>query len=376
MQYQKLEEYRKGLFTTLVKPLNKKHMEEASRVNITLISEKSLIQDGKIDQNYKWYEFNDCKHRQFLQPTHVRRNHIDCDICFEEQIAEAASQRGFTVLSKTNDALFRVMKRDKCGHISNIRHSNMKSKSLDDLDYKCSQCLEIRFEQEALEKNLTYLGTAINKTGIFRHYRFNTCGHTRDINPAAVARSAIDCQQCKEDKYKQSAENAGLVYIGACKVKSDCKRTYQLPCGHNKELRMDHARDGSYLCDICGDSHYTKPSSIYLLRIKSKDGFSWLKLGYAHNITLRKTNYKLDRNSDVYLVKVVDTPTGAIASSNERKWHKQLRKLKVNSKFMQNYHKGNGHTECYPLEVESIILELMNNLHNELNNKEKELCGN
>jgi len=360
----------KGYLTELTKPLNDKHSSEGSLIGVTLVSEIGLVRQNGFDQNYKLYEFNSCGHRQYLQPTHVRRNNVKCSVCFEQSISSSLTALGYTLIGKGSSAAFRLVKRNICGHVTEMRHTNTSKKEFaaEELNYTCSECYESRLHREAKEKNLTYLGQALSKKGVFRHYKFNSCGHTKDINSGCVARGNFECKQCKEVAYSESASSVGLEYVGYCDNKSDYKRKYKLPCGHIKELRMDHAKDGSYLCDYCGDSHYTKPSSVYLLKIKNKDGFTWLKLGYAFNVNLRLSNYGLDINDcEVEILKILNTPTGAMAASLERAWHKEFKSFKVDSKFMKNYHKGNGHTECYYLTAEQSLILAMANAEDKLN---------
>ena len=341
---------------------NQKHITEAENIGLTLLSEEPFIRNGKPDFNYKVYKFNTCSHSQHLQVTHVRRNAVRCSICFEHEITKAAKARGYTVIGVCDNALFRKVKRDICGHISEIRHGNIKKDKIERLTSICQECYEIKLAKDAEAADMTYLGQAITKGGVFRHYMFNKCGHKRDIQAPCISKGNFSCSECKENNYAESALKAGLVYIGKSSNKSDHKRNYKLPCGHTKEIRMDHASSGSYLCDFCGDSHYTKPSSIYLLEITHKDNFSWLKLGFAKDLELRKSGYGLSKGCVVSTVKVVDVPTGAFAVSTEKKWHKLLKSLRLDSKLMKNYHKSNGFTECYSLSAKSIITELMHNL--------------
>lgn len=354
--------------------MNKKHEQEAIDIGLTLISEIPLNRNGVDDFNYKLYKFNNCTHEQYLQPTHVRRNNVRCNTCFEQNIVTIAKERGFTVLGACDDALFRLMKRDVCGHINKVRHGSLvrRLESTRDLDFTCEECHENRLIEDAQAADMTYLGAALARGGMFRHYKFNKCGHARDINSACITRGNFFCSECKEEKYAEDALAAGLIYKGFGSTKSECKRLYQLPCGHTKEIRMDHAKDGSYLCDKCGDSHYTKPSSIYLLKMQTPDGFSWLKLGFSKSLTIRKNNYGLVKGCKVDLLCAVDVATGAIAVSVEKGWHKLLKPLRLSKSLMKNYHRFNGFTECYSILAEGQILTLMDALMKSSN--ERTVC--
>ena len=349
--------------------MNKKHQEEAEAIGFTLISEKPLVKNGIEDFNYKVYKCNICATENYLQPTHVRRNSVTCQTCYTASLVSDAEQHGFTLVERCSDPEFCIVKRDKCGHIFKMRTQGVKRRIRkgSNPDHDCEQCYNARLKLDAENKNLTYLGPALTKKGVFRNYRFNLCGHTRDINATCVARGNFFCSECKEVRYSNEAQNAGLIYKGFGTVPSECKRLYELPCGHTKEIRMDHARDGSYLCDTCGDSHYTKPSKIYLLKIKSPDSFTWLKLGFAKNLAIRKNNYGLIKGCEVEILALIDVPTGALAVSKEKSWHKIFKPFRLDPKLMKKYQKFNGFTECYSVEIEQSILQVVSDLQKELN---------
>jgi hypothetical protein len=348
------------------KYMNNKHKIEAESIGLTLISEEPLNNNGTLDFNYKLYRFNSCSHDQYLQVTHVRRNNVKCKVCFEQDIIDSAKIKGFTVVGSGVNALFRKVKKDSCGHLSEIRHTAFKKHNTPETDY-CPQCYDIKLAKDAEAADMTYLGKALSNNGVFRHYMFNKCGHTRDIQAPCITYGNFSCSECKENRYKDLAAIHGLKYVGFCSNRSDCKRKYILPCGHTKEIRMDHASGGSYMCDICGDSHYTKPSSIYLLKMKASDGFSWLKLGFAKDLATRQSSYGLGKHCSVETIMVVDVPSGAFAVSKEKSWHRLLKQYRLDSKLMKKYHKFNGFTECYILDVESTITQLMLNLVKEIN---------
>jgi hypothetical protein len=128
-----------------------------------------------------------------------------------------------------------------------------------------------------------------------------------------------------------------------------------------KVLRQDHAIDGSYLCDFCGESHYQKPSQLYLYKF-TLDDFSWLKLGFARNLTLRKASYGLDKNVVTELLLNINFDNGREVMLFEKKLHKMFKEYQLDKKLMKSFHKHNGYSECY---VETALHFIVDNIRKE-----------
>lgn len=339
------------MFTGLIK-ISEKHLNEAKQNGLEII--KPADKDfGKSYQNYKLYRYKSCGHLEYLQPTHVRRGNIACKFCLEDQYKQQADKAGLEIIGEGHSSYHRIYRNKACGHITELRTASV-SKS--DSDRKCLPCYEEKLKIDAIAQDMTYLGDAQYNSGVFRSYLFNNCGHIRDVNAACVARGAVDCQECKVDKYKSEALSVGITYNGEAASSDYWKRNYTLECGHTKDLRMDHVRDGSWACDVCGDTHYTKPSKVYLLKIQDRD-FEWLKLGYAKNLQNRKNGYGLSRFAIVTEVFSFDVTTGIQALHIEKAVHSKFKAHRLKSKFMEQYHTNNGHTECYDICVEQGILD-------------------
>lgn len=346
-----------------------KQKQEAVDINLTLVS-KADKDFGKGYQNYNLYKFNICGHSQYLQPTHVRRNNVKCKICLEHDYTVRGETGGFTFVSLADDSNYMLYKREACGHILKLRvqavGKRTKRNSGETVGHSCSVCYEEKLKADAEKINMTYLGAALHNKGVFRHYVFNSCGHKRDINAACVARGAVICQECVVDKYKQEAAAVGLTYNGAATDQPDIKRNYILECGHTKDIRISHVREGSWTCTECGDTHYTKPSKVYLLKITSPE-FSWLKLGYAKDIDIRSSSYGLPKGSVIDTLFSMDVITGLAAMHIEKKLHLQFKSFRINSKSMKKYHKYNGFTECYNTNIQSDLVSALNNIVKENN---------
>ena len=353
-----------GLFTRLIQTGTKtdhktKHWREALAINLLMLG-SAPASFGKGYQNYKHYMYLECGHKEYLQPTHVRRDNVKCTVCLENSYIEAAKNVGFTLLGKTESTYFREYKRDKCGHISTMRTMSINNR-IGNSDIDCEECFDIKLKTIAEARNMTYLGYPEPRCGVFRKYMFNECGHERSINPACIARDVFICQECKENDYRQAAQEQGLVYIGTPDI-TGMKRKYLLPCGCTKDFRMSHVAEGSWCCFECEDTYYNKPSNVYLLHIKAPK-FEWLKLGFAKNLKLRTTNYGLPKNSTVDLLFSKSFNRGIDALYFEKAIHTKLKEHRLSSSLMEQYHRFNGHTECYPFSA-------LSNLLIELNKKE------
>ena len=167
------------------------------------------------------------------------------------------------------------------------------------------------------------------------------------------------CRECQEIRYAEEARKSGLIlngYSGKESFDSSIKRNFTLPCGHTKDIRLDHVRNMRFECSICEESHHSKPSFVYLLKIETDD-FSCLKFGYAKDIKTRIQVYCL-KNAVANEVLVVPFPTGAEAHGFEQSVHRKYKQYKINKNVMKKFMK-NGNTECYPIEmIDAFISEI------------------
>lgn len=342
------------LFSSLDIKLNKnKHSTEALEADLLLINTK-----GK-SVNYKEYLFLKCGHKAQLQPTHVRRKSIECKTCLEEKHKKQFDNSDLEYISASDDADYKLYKRKSCGHILKLTPQSAQSRTrqtkITHNSVACHHCHENKLTEDASRLNMTLLGKCKNKAGTFRHYKFNACGHTRDVNATCVATGNVVCRECVVEKYKKEALRVGLTFNGKATDDPSLKRNYVLKCGHTKDIRMDHVRNGSWTCVICGDSHYTKQSGMYLVKIKTEN-FEWLKLGYAKDLKIRTNSYGLPKESTIETLFTMTVPSGLNALHIEKKLHALFKKHRIDSNIMKQYHKHNGYTECYSTDITSKIL--------------------
>jgi hypothetical protein len=224
---------------------------------------------------------------------------------------------------------------------------------------KCLQCFEESLELACRENNYKYLGKIGEESGAFREIVFNSCGHSKIVHHCQIIKGNAVCRICVANGHKEAALEHGIV--GLSDTEDYRYKLYELPCGHNKVLRVDHAKDGSYLCDTCENSHYTKPSKIYLFKMKHED-FSWLKLGFARNINVRKNNYGLIGGVESELIYEIPVDLGRTAIKIEKKLHRDFKEYRYPKNLMKKYHVNNGFTECYPVSTIELFKKEFENL--------------
>lgn len=325
-----------------------KYRVEAQEFGFMFLGDSSC---GKY--NYRKYS---CEkgHISDYQTQHMRRGNCTCTECYEEELKETARKVGYEILGLSDRGVeFRQVKK-LCGCIEDIRKGNIQAKSRKEPKAKstCKTCYERELNEAMNVANIELVKHIDTYTSEFR---FKSCGHSKIVQKAQVFRNNLVCRECVEDVYKNEAISVGIEYIGLSGDNGDRRRLYKLKCGCIRDLRIDHVRDNSFACYVHDDTHYIKPSSVYLLKITNGDN-SWLKLGYSKNLSLRISNYGIG-NSTVDILAIVNFDTGANAMLFEKGLHRKYKVQRLNKKDMELLHKSNGHTECYPLTMTSVLLE-------------------
>ena len=347
-KYKKFSGFQLGLFSWLVNPsikednlksVNQTHKQEAEENGLELLSRSDSI-------NYNLYRHLNCGHTAFYQSTHVRRGHIQCKTCLLFKYADDANNNNYTLLYVTKNSKQLYLK--PCGHIIESSNQNIRKSS----STKCSECFEETLHSAANTHGYIYKGIA-EEGSASRLIEFKSCGHEKVLQHSQVVKGNAVCRICESIQRKELAASCGLIELTEV---GDRYFEYLLPCKHTKILRADHAIDGSYTCDYCGDSHYQRPSSLYLFKF-SNQNFSWLKLGFSSNLYLRKNNYGLPPDTECELVIKVPFKTGREVMLIEKELHKALKTFRIDKEVMKTYHTNNGHSECYPINVKDKIVK-------------------
>lgn len=337
------------------KTLPEKQVEEAKNAGLTLLrsAEKSY---GKCYANYKLYKFNACGHEQFLQPTHVRRNHVTCLTCYEDGLRIDLSRFGYSLVKHIKGSRY-LTRVDECGHEFDMNLATIRNR----ITNRCSICYEKRIAEECKPKGLVLVGKT-ERAGQYRKYKFIGCGHTIDTVPEVIRDDRFECKTCIEDDFISKITPQGLTLIDRVAVKG--YRWLTLPCGCEREIRLDHARNGNWLCGDCGDTHFTKASNLYLVKFSSEH-FSWLKFGYAKDLETRFNSYGVDSKFNREILFSIPMKDGYTALKLEKSIHADFKEYRLSKEVMKQYHKHNGYTECYPNEIEVVFLEKLQGINNE-----------
>lgn len=319
-------------------PINEKHRIEAEQVGLSLLFRST-------DPNMNFYKFKSCKHTAFMQPTHVRRNSFKCNQCLFNRLVSECHESSSQLLFNLYNSKYKILL--KCNHVVD-RYSSAFNEVVGE---KCKQCFDEALNAACKQNGYILLG---HEGSTNRKIKFVKCKHEKVVVTSQLFIGNVVCRECIDEEYNQAFLNQGLTVVEHL---SDYRyKLFKLPCGCEKKLRVDHAVDGSYLCSNCSDSHYTKPSYVYLLKIEH-EGFTWLKLGFAKNINLRKNGYGLIENCNVSVICSTDFLKGHDAMTFEKSLHSKYKASKLDSKFMKNYHTFSGHTECYPVSMEATLTE-------------------
>lgn len=328
------------------KEINQSQKEEASKFGLELLNRTS-------NPNYNLYRHVECNHFQFLQPTHVRRNAFSCSTCSQNRLVQQAHENGFTYLFHHSNTAKRYIK--PCGHIANlIPQAVSKSKAVN-----CNEC----YQEKLLACSERFGYEILQPEGTGRSLiRFRDCQHQKVVVNQQILRGNIVCTSCRLELLVSEVAEHGLKHKEY--IPGGQYSIFELPCGHDKLLRNCHAREGNYLCDVCGESHYQKPSMVYLFEFKYED-FSWLKLGYSRNLRVRKNNYGLPKETETNVLYVMELDKGSDAHKIERELHKQFKPFRHSKGLMLNYHSSNGFTECYDISVKQKLLDALHEIERE-----------
>lgn len=343
----------------------------------------------------------------------VKEFEIRKDIEIPENQKSEALEKNVTLLSKTDNRCYGYYQL-KCGHFTFLHYGAVRKSTTG--NFHCKECLDIKLQKEADKFNLIYNKDVKSKGCDWRNYTF-PCGHSRDMKTTNVRFSAVACSDCLQEKYNREAEAANAVLLD--KHRNDSKRHYLLPCGHEKVVHLTAMRAGVYRCRECQDiqyeeaakaagliyhkdvksSHYdyrvytlpcgctkeiaiscvskgtfeckthykrtidfSQPIHVYLLKFTLPIG-EVLKLGFAMDVNSRAARYGLD--GTVEHIYSRNFHNGQDAVNLERDLHDKYIHKRIDKNLMSNYME-NGFTECYPLEMESILKSEIENYNEEI----------
>lgn len=303
-----------------------------------------------------------CGHSEIHSHAYLKKHKIvECQKCILSEATTNLASLGFTIVSKIRDG-FRIQC-NKCGTETDTGTTAARKGTP-----CCSTCFEKQLTDDAQNAGLTYLPDVeplrkvnTSRTTLYRAYSCNVCGHIDHFGISAVKLKNVSCDKCYNTRLVQSAENQGMEYLGISDKRGMHK--YKLPCGCYREINPFSVKKGVWACKEHSNTHYHRSSGVYLLQL-TVDDYSWLKFGFAKDLNIRLKGYGLPDNYSHELLFYYPVERGYDALEIEKSVHRKLSEYKLNSIDMKKYMTKTGHTECYPLQVEDLITERM-----------EELCG-
>jgi len=163
----------------------------------------------------------------------------------KKHIAEAKAA-GLTLLGPGRTSSYRLYRFNTCGHEREIHTSVVRA-----YNPKCDPCRQDKLKKEAKAAGLTLLGPG--RTYSYRLYRFNDCGHEQEITKHSIRRSHqnnFKCDACLQAKLRKKAKAKGLTLLGQGKKRS-CRLYRFNTCGHEQEIRPAKIRTNNFRCDQC-----------------------------------------------------------------------------------------------------------------------------
>lgn len=297
-----------------------------------------------------------CGHSIFQTPAYLRKHKpIECQECLWNEVLDNLEIKNFTLLEKVKQG-YRYSC-NTCGYIQvsdlNVCRNGTPS---------CPVCFEDRLARDAEASGFIYLKDkpakrikTNSRETLYRWYSCMECGYEDTFGHIAMRIGNVKCSNCYKNTLISDAERQGMEYLGHY---SGMLHKYRLDCGCERTYQPFTVRMGIWACKQHGDTYYHRPSGVYLLKITSGD-FSWLKFGFAKEMSIRIKGYRLPEDSQVEIIFYKQFDTGYEAMEVEKKIHKCISDARLNPSEMKKYMTGTGHTECYPVELKEVIINKM-----------------
>lgn len=294
---------------------------------------------------YAIYKFKECGHIQKIQRSNVRTGSFSCSSCEEIRFQAEADKAGLDIVrdmpAKNNHRYYKFR---NCGHIQEIGISSVRRGSA-----TCTQCFNERIQKEAEDAGLEIIDGERNFGK--RLYRFKDCSHIQEIQISKVRDKAFRCKCCVVEKHRKEAEDAGLILLGKTDVHPDYRLYKFKCCGHEQAISTARVRSEEIRCPVCSDSYWNEPSNLYILKI-TFDNFTWIKIGFAKNISKRVCAYGLPKGCVVDILYSAQYETAFLAKQQESILHDRFKDFRLDPNVMVKYHRNSGQTECFDCSID------------------------
>lgn len=333
-----------------------KFEREAKAAGFKIISHSTI----ELRMGERFYACLECGHQQIYALKNMRRERdknkqsIRCPACNQKRWSEEAARHSLKLLGEAKSRKKDYMRYRflSCGHEADIQRTHVRDQTAG-----CPDCQQQRYSEQASIGGLKYLGPAATSgKGL---YQFLACGHEKEIAHTKVAeRKNYACKVCLQIKHEEQAKDAGLILLGPAESKGNQYRSYQFSCGHKRDATTASVRNKNVICQECEDTYLTKPSEIYLLRVRF-DSDVFLKLGTSGNLAYRVRSYGLPPRVVVHQLASRAFSTGKASTAAEKTFHSLHKQEKLPKKQTSVVFQKSGWTECYPTDMkETIITEL------------------
>ena len=304
-----------------------------------------ILGTGK-SKGYRSYKLP-CGHEQEVLTQKMRDGGFRCQVCQAKKLTKEAEAVGCKLLGDASRKDYRLYLLP-CGHEQEIGTGSIRRGG-----FGCQTCIAERFRLEAEAHGCDILGACRNPN--YRLYKLS-CGHEQEVKIDHMRTGAFICQVCQDEKLEMEAKARGCSIRGT--GRSSEYRVYELPCGHEQQVRSGHMREGMFACQACEETSRTQPSNIYLFYIKL-DSDEWLKLGYAKSVTYRASSYGLPAGAEVTTVSSLLCATGNEAHAAEEVIHARYKRKRLSKKLAKEFGMVNGFAECYPVTMlDTLLAEL------------------
>jgi hypothetical protein len=235
-----------------------------------------------------------------------------------------AHQKGFRIVSRIRDRFHLKLECKACS-----AHTAVKLSALRGAQPRCGGCATTRHHHSADGAKLTFL----RRDHSYHKYAFfhAPCGHEVRRQFGFIKRVEkgevnVKCRMCLIEREQAEARAHGWERVGPDPEAKANYRMYRHRCGHFQRIARVNMRNGQCDCANCGESWSSKPSVIYLARIRlASEGLDVVKFGYSANPKRRfRHQLGLSKAAKVTFLRLLQMSTGHAACAAEKRANADL----------------------------------------------------
>ncbi len=163
---------------------------------------------------------------------------------FKEKHIKEAEERGLVMIGKGRTKNHYKYKFISCGHEHEFQPANVRRGKI-----LCTTCYNDKLNSDAAATGLEILDCKPTKN-FYRKCRFISCGHLQDIHIGSIRENTATCTECQANKLKEEARLVGLEIVGL--VDDMGYRKYRFTkCGHEQDIPTQKVRENVFRCRQC-----------------------------------------------------------------------------------------------------------------------------